>query len=78
MDRGDDPTSAETVAFVRQAVGKPPDSISRTSSSPSAEEGRFVPGTLLGGRYRIIALLGRAAWARSIAPPTLPWASPWR
>jgi serine/threonine-protein kinase len=24
-----------------------------------AEEGRFVPGTLLGGRYRIIALLGR-------------------
>jgi len=26
---------------------------------PLAEEGRFVPGTLLGGRYRIIALLGR-------------------
>ena len=24
-----------------------------------AEEGRFVPGTLLGGRYRIIGLLGR-------------------
>lgn len=42
-----DATSAETVALV-----------SCTSTS-SPEEGRFVPGTLLGGRYRIIALLGR-------------------
>ncbi|HYL73788.1 MAG TPA: protein kinase [Bryobacteraceae bacterium] len=29
-----------------------------SSSSDSSEEGRFVPGTLLGDRYRIISLLG--------------------
>ena len=46
--RQTDATSAETVALV-----------SNTSTSSVAEEGRFVPGTLLGGRYRIIALLGR-------------------
>jgi serine/threonine protein kinase len=43
-----DATSAATVAIV-----------SRAFSSSTAEEGRFVPGTLLAGRYRIIALLGR-------------------
>jgi predicted Ser/Thr protein kinase len=53
MDRPDDVTSAETVALVQPA------SRSASSSSSIADEGRFVPGTLLGGRYRIIALLGR-------------------
>src|SRR6516164_6957268 len=43
-----DATSAATVAIV-----------SRAFSSSTAEEGRFVPGTLLAGRYRIIALLGQ-------------------
>jgi serine/threonine-protein kinase len=35
--------------------------ISQISSSASSavDEGRFVPGTLIGGRYRIIGLLGR-------------------
>ena len=33
--------------------------ISHISSAPTADEGRFVPGTLLGGRYRVIGLLGR-------------------
>src|SRR4051812_13434574 len=32
--------------------------ISRVTSS-TEDEGRFLPGTLLGGRYRIIAILGR-------------------
>jgi serine/threonine-protein kinase len=32
--------------------------VSRVTSSVE-DEGRFLPGTLLGGRYRIIALLGR-------------------
>ena len=32
---------------------------SAISSTSSVEEGRFVAGTLLGGRYRIIGLLGR-------------------
>ena len=50
MDRSD-PTSAETIAVERP--------VSRISSSSFAEEGRFVSGTLLGGRYRIIGLLGR-------------------
>src|SRR6202162_1470738 len=31
---------------------------SRPSSSSSSAEGRFVPGTLLGDRYRIVSLLG--------------------
>jgi len=43
-----DATSTATVAIVARAF-----------SSSAAEEGRFVPGTLLAGRYRIIALLGR-------------------
>jgi serine/threonine-protein kinase len=51
MEPRPDLSSAETVAVAPV----------RTSSSTSsaADEGRFVPGTLLGGRYRIIALLGR-------------------
>jgi serine/threonine-protein kinase len=31
----------------------------RFADSSLVEEGRFIPGTLLGGRYRIIGLLGR-------------------
>ena len=53
MDRATDQTSDETVAIQLAA-----ESVT-SSSSLAAEEGRFVPGTLLGGRYRIIALLGR-------------------
>ncbi len=30
-----------------------------SASATTAEQGRFVPGTLLAGRYRIVALLGR-------------------
>jgi serine/threonine-protein kinase len=44
-------TSADTQLLQRPA--------STSSSSFVEEEGRFVPGTLLGGRYRVIALLGR-------------------
>src|SRR5260370_15303510 len=31
---------------------------SNSSTSDSSEEGRFLPGTLLGDRYRVISLLG--------------------
>jgi serine/threonine-protein kinase len=48
MEPPSDRTSDETIALTS----------SRMASS-TADEGRFVPGTLLGGRYRIIALLGR-------------------
>jgi len=49
--RTDDPSLIETVAR--------PTGLAGISSSSSADEGRFIAGTLLGGRYRIIGLLGR-------------------
>jgi len=52
MDHVADATSAETAAIQLP-------SLPVSSTSSTADEGRFVPGTLLGGRYRIIALVGR-------------------
>jgi serine/threonine-protein kinase len=52
----------ETVAATALggAAAAPAADISQiTSSSSVIEEGRFAPGTLLGGRYRILGLLGR-------------------
>jgi predicted Ser/Thr protein kinase len=54
--------------FVTQTVAAPaatptpvrtPSHSSLSSSSGSLPEGRFLPGALLAGRYRIVALLGR-------------------
>jgi predicted Ser/Thr protein kinase len=54
MDHQTPPSIAETVAVGAESIS------SITSSASSVvEEGRFAPGTLLGGRYRIIGLLGR-------------------
>jgi Protein kinase domain len=53
MQRPADATSAETIAAVAISQG------TGSKSAGGAEEGRFLPGTLLGGRYRIIGLLGR-------------------
>jgi hypothetical protein len=50
--RLDDPSVTETVAHATP-------SLPRITSTSSADEGRFIAGTLLGGRYRIIGLLGR-------------------
>jgi serine/threonine-protein kinase len=61
MDRKVNPSVAETVAsasLMGGPLGSEADDISRVTSS-AEDEGRFVPGTLLGGRYRIIGLLGR-------------------
>ena len=58
MERKVDPSIAETVASASLASNGSPD-VSRISSAAAEDEGRFVPGTLLGGRYRIIGLLGR-------------------
>jgi serine/threonine-protein kinase len=33
--------------------------VARTPHPPAVEEGRFLPGTLIAGRYRVIGLLGR-------------------
>src|SRR5580698_4733993 len=51
MERRVDPSIAETVAVNL--------SVSHISSSSDVDEGRFLPGTLLNGRYRIAGLLGR-------------------
>ena len=60
MERRADPSVAETVAVDHSAAPAPSSSsISHISSSSDVDEGRFLPGTLLGGRYRIIGLLGR-------------------
>src|SRR4051794_25877784 len=58
------------VALVAAAAGasaRPPQAASPVGvssspsfvSSPTADEGRFLPGTLIAGRYRMIELLGR-------------------
>ena len=62
MDRKVNPSVAETVAsdsLMGSPVESQTDDISSVTSAAQDDEGRFVPGTLLGGRYRIIGLLGR-------------------
>ena len=54
MERETPPSIAETIAVNAVSIS----SITSTASSV-VEEGRFPPGTLLGGRYRIIGLVGR-------------------
>src|SRR5579872_6155426 len=61
MERKIDPSTVETTLdpAPAEATLKPPSSVSRITSTSLADEGRFVAGTLLGGRYRILGLLGR-------------------
>jgi serine/threonine-protein kinase len=61
MDRNIDPSTVETTVEPgpQQPTPSSTPGISHISSAPTADEGRFVPGTLLGGRYRVIGLLGR-------------------
>src|SRR5271157_6289972 len=49
-----DATSAETVALGTGAASVP-----HLSTTSSVDEGRFLPGTVVAGRYRIAGLLGR-------------------
>jgi serine/threonine-protein kinase len=53
MERPPQPSLIETV------LAGPRAGDTSTAHSSAAEEGRFVPGALIAGRYRIIALLGR-------------------
>jgi serine/threonine-protein kinase len=53
MERPPQPSLIETV------LEGPRLADTSSAHSSAAEEGRFVPGALIGGRYRIIALLGR-------------------
>src|ERR1700727_1046971 len=60
MERKIDPSTVETTLEPPPVTPSLPSThLSQVSSAPTAEEGRFVPGTLLGGRYRIIGLLGQ-------------------
>ncbi len=58
-------TSVETLAlpdpptFPQPPLERAASTPSHISSSAMADEGRFLPGTLIGGRYRIITLIGR-------------------
>lgn len=59
---GSEPASTQTVAMPDvsplASAGESPLSSRRSSSSGLRAENRFVPGAVLAGRYRIIALLG--------------------
>jgi len=57
MEPKPDLSQAETVASPSPADAASPDISSVTGVHE--DEGRFLPGVLLGGRYRILALLGR-------------------
>ena len=60
MERKVDPSAIET-ALLHGGSYSPsgvPSKVSDGGSPYSGEEGRFLPGTLLGGRYRIIGLIG--------------------
>ena len=58
MERKSDTLNTETVATPGVTSSRSSGE-SRVSSHLLHDEGRFVPGALLGGRYRIIELLGR-------------------
>src|SRR5437867_11249953 len=58
--RSSSPLQLSSESPTRTATRRPPGpDAARTSSSGSLDHGRFLPGTLLTGRYRIIGLLWR-------------------
>src|SRR5580698_5073996 len=59
MERKIDPSTVETTLEAPASTPQLSSSVSHITSAPTLDEGRFVAGTLLGGRYRIIGLLGR-------------------
>src|SRR5437588_5989628 len=59
MEREKTPSFVETVAEPAIMAAAAASEISQLTSSATGDEGRFLPGALLGGRYRIIGLLGR-------------------
>jgi len=60
MERKIDPSTVETTLEPPASVpAASSSSVSHITSVSAVDEGRFIAGTLLGGRYRIIGLLGR-------------------
>ena len=53
-------TGLATPSIAEQAARRPsPSAVGRLGSADSIDTGGFAPGTVLGGRYRVIGLLGR-------------------
>ena len=65
-----DKSSAPTETSLRSRPDDPPVAADRISSD-SAERARFLPGAMLAGRYRIIALLGRGVRGVPLLPEKL-------
>jgi predicted Ser/Thr protein kinase len=64
LTAGDETIRLETVAMAEVGAGSAPRvrtsaPLSRLATTSTPDEGRFLPGTLIAGRYRIIGLLGR-------------------
>ena len=55
---------------LRSGAGATPVRFAAAASFFFTEEGRFISGTLLAGRYRIVGAPDRVEWARSTAPQT--------
>jgi len=62
----DEPTSSQVVLCAPMP-----------SPALSGEYARFVPGTMIAERYRVVAQVGRGGMARSIAPMTSGSDSQW-
>ncbi|MBS1876056.1 MAG: serine/threonine protein kinase [Acidobacteria bacterium] len=54
-----DPESSETIAQTAAIPSSSRPSLPRLTHTAVEDEGRFLPGAVIGGRYRIIGLLGR-------------------
>ena len=61
----DAPTRASGPSELPTELAAP---VSSPASTSSVDQGRFLPGTVLAKRFRVIGLLGRVAWARSTEP----------
>ena len=50
---------SQTVAFPQPASGRPASGTNDSTGSDSSHHGRFLPGTKIANRYRIVSLLGK-------------------
>src|SRR5258708_19473032 len=77
----DDVATLDFATVTSPLPPKPPSSRSSASRNPSSAEyqlgeGRFLPGRLIAGRYRIIALLGKGGMCAVYRPHHLTLGQP--